>query len=229
MSSRFHGVRETPSPSLGARVLTTGPAPLSDVDLLTLLLSTRGRVPAGASALAVTLLADGRDAFARQDFATGAHALALGGTTAVWLRALLEFSQRLTRPLLPARSLLSAPEQVTAYLHARGATWPQERIGALFLDTRHRLIVERELIRGSLDHAACEPRDVLRQALLDGAASFVLFHNHPSGDPTPSRDDVDFTRQLAIAARTVGLQLHDHVIVGREGVVSMARRGLLAP
>ncbi len=90
-------------------------------------------------------------------------------------------------------------------------------LGALYVCARHRLLAERELFRGTIHRTAVEPRAVLREGLLSGAAAVVLFHTHPSGDPAPSREDLLFTRRMARVGEVVGIHLVDHLVVGAGG------------
>ncbi len=112
---------------------------------------------------------------------------------------------------------MSRPETVANYLNLRYASPDQEVLGALFLDLRHRMIGEKELFRGTLSRAAAEPRAVLREALMRGAAALVLFHTHPNGEPVPSNEDVAFTQRMVGAGEAVGVRLVDHVILGADG------------
>src|SRR5207237_4955703 len=117
---------------------------------------------------------------------------------------------------------------VKEYLRRTHADGAQERTGALYLNARNRLLRDDpEIYRGTLDRAVVEPRELLKRALLSNAAALIVYHNHPSGDPSPSREDREFTRRLASAADLVGLRLLDHVVVGREGCVSFREAGLL--
>jgi DNA repair protein RadC len=118
---------------------------------------------------------------------------------------------------MPDRELLARPSAVAAYLALRYAVRDQEVMGALFLDVRFRLLGEQLLFRGTLYRAAVEPREILKEGLLRGAASVVLFHTHPSGDPSPSAEDLIFTRRMAEAGEVVGIRLIDHLIVGVGG------------
>ena len=102
-----------------------------------------------------------------------------------------------------------------------------ERVRVLYLDTRNRLIVDHHVGDGSVDEAAIHPREVVRKALDVGATALILVHNHPSGNPEPSRADIDITRRIAEAGRLLGIVVHDHVIVGREGHVSLKAKGLI--
>src|ERR1700720_4894792 len=90
-------------------------------------------------------------------------------------------------------------------------------MGSLFLDVRHRLISDAEAYRGTLHRAAVEPREILKECLLRGAAGVVIFHTHPSGDPTPSDADLQFTKRMAYAAALVGVDLVDHLVLGAIG------------
>ncbi len=99
-------------------------------------------------------------------------------------------------------------------------------MGALYLDTRNRLLAEHEFFRGTLSRAAVEPRAILKHGLLCDAAGFLLFHTHPSGDPSPSAEDLAFTRRIAEAGELVGVRLVDHLILGSgERWVSLKQRG----
>jgi DNA repair protein RadC len=141
------------------------------------------------------------------------------------LLAALEMGSRIARGGLP-ENLLSRPSDVARYLVMRYQRRDQEVMGALFLDARHRLVFDREHYRGTLHRAAVEPREILKECLLRGAAGFVLFHTHPSGDPTPSAEDLLFTRRMADAASVVGVELVDHMVIGATGRwASLRERG----
>ena len=103
----------------------------------------------------------------------------------------------------------------------------RERCLALLLDTKHRVLRVATVSVGTLDHTFMRPREVFRDALLANAAAVVVAHNHPSGDPEPSRDDEAVTRRLAEAGTLIGVDLLDHVVVGAGRWVSLARRGVL--
>jgi len=226
MSSRTFRVSELSDEHPSERLIRRGPDTLSNIELVACLLggSARARQPL---ALASTLLEGGLGAFARRDYGAQFYLNDLGLSIASRLAASIELAKRIGTPELPNQPLLGSPERVASYLRARAADWPQERVGTLLLDLRQRLLVDREIIRGSLESAAVVPRDVLRHCLLENASAFIVYHNHPSGDPTPSRDDIEFTRALGQAAKQVGIRFLDHIIVGREGCVSLSARGLI--
>ncbi|MBZ0103084.1 MAG: DNA repair protein RadC, partial [Thermoanaerobaculia bacterium] len=150
----------------------------------------------------------------------------LGPAKAATLLAAVEIGRRLARAELPERQSVAHPAAAASYLALRFAGRDQEVFGALYLDTRNRLIGEQELYRGTLNRAAVEPRRVLKEGLLRDAAGMLVFHNHPSGDPTPSAEDLAFTRRLGEAGEVVGIRLVDHLILGGVGRwVSLAQRG----
>ena len=144
------------------------------------------------------------------------------------LLAALEIGRRLAAQALSGRDLLNEPVLVKEYLRRARGDGTQERTGVLYLNARNRLVKDDpEIYRGTLDRAVVEPREILKRALLANAAGLILYHNHPSGDPSPSREDREFTRRLSAAAESVGLRLLDHVVVGREGCVSFREAGLM--
>jgi DNA repair protein RadC len=99
-------------------------------------------------------------------------------------------------------------------------------LGALYLNARNHLIAEREVYRGTLSRMVVEPRVIIKEALLRSACSMVLFHTHPSGDPNPSMEDLEFTRRMLEAGKLLNIRLLDHLILGAHGRwVSLARRG----
>jgi DNA repair protein RadC len=138
----------------------------------------------------------------------------LRDTHASALLAACELACRLARHSIPDRHCLNRPIEVARFLALRYQQRDQEVMGALFLDVRHHLLADQEIFRGTIHRAAVEPREILKQCLLRGAAGLVLFHTHPSGDPTPSADDVRFTRRMAEAAAVIGVELVDHLILG---------------
>jgi DNA repair protein RadC len=211
------------------RLLRLGPGSLSNEELLALLLRTG--IP-GQSALdrARSLLAlrGGLAGLSGFSAAELAEERGIGAARAAAIVAALEIARRLPSETLAGRDLLNEPRLVKEFLRTTQADDAQERTGALFLNARNRLLRnDPDIYRGTLDRAVVEPREILRRALVGRAAAVILYHNHPSGDPTPSREDREFTRRLASAAESVGVRLLDHIVVGREGCVSFREAGLL--
>lgn len=211
-------IRELPeSERPRERLLEQGSVSLSDAELVAVLLRT-GHKGTSVVQLARTLLDDngGLSGF------LGAtpqmlRRKGLGKAKAAGLLAALEIARRLARKEIQERKPLSRPAEVAHYLHLRYQARDQEVMGALFLDRRSRMLGDREIYRGTLERAAVEPREVLKECLLRGASGVLLFHTHPSGDPTPSPEDNAFTLRMAAAAKIVGVRLHDHFIIAGSG------------
>ncbi|MCM2269315.1 MAG: DNA repair protein RadC [Thermoanaerobaculia bacterium] len=225
--TRAELIRELPADERPReRLLAQGSRALGDAELVAVLLRTG---QAGESALAVArrLLA-GVGGLAGLATATPA-ALAgrgVGPAKAASVAAAVELGRRLARAEVRERDPLGHPAAVASYLTLRYAALDQEVMGALYLDTRNRLVGERELFRGALNRAIAEPRRILREGLLAGAAGCIVFHTHPSGDPSPSAEDLAFTRRLAEAGEAVGIRLVDHLVLGGQGRwVSLRERG----
>jgi len=123
--------------------------------------------------------------------------------------------------------LLENHGAVIDYCRARMARRPVEEFRILFMDNRNRLIRDERQTVGTINHAPAYPREVCRRALEVGASSVILVHNHPSGDPSPSRADIEVTRRIVEAAKTLGIGVHDHFIVTPDEVLSFKTRGLL--
>lgn len=119
------------------------------------------------------------------------------------------------------------PAAVARRLLPRYSHRVQETFGGIFLDARNRIVSEREIFVGTLNAADVSPRDVFRHALQDHAASVIVFHNHPSGDPSPSPQDIAFTKRLAEVGRALGVEVLDHIVVGANAFVSLKSRHLL--
>ncbi len=197
------------------KLLHAGAATLGDNELVAVLLGT-GQRDRDALAVAADLLAAiggvsglGRHAAERLTRAPG-----VGPTRAARLLAAVELGRRaLAGPRLP-RPRLASPTAVAGYLLPDHAGHPEERFGVLLLDTKHRAIRAVPISRGTLDASLVHPRDVFRAAADHAAAAVVLFHNHPSGDPAPSVDDVQLTRRLVEAGELMGIAVLDHVVLG---------------
>jgi len=140
------------------------------------------------------------------------------------LRAFLVLA---TREEARRRPVISSWSQLLAYVRTALACQPREQFRALYLDRRNCLIREEWLADGTVDHAPVYPREVVRRALELSASAIVLVHNHPSGDPTPSRADIEMTRLIVEAARVFNLQVHDHLVIGRQGTASFKQLGLI--
>jgi DNA repair protein RadC len=210
------------------RLLRGGPAALSLVELLAVLLRTGAR---GRSALRVAEELVRRfgslEALARAGDRQIRQAVGIGPAKLAGLRAALELGARLVREPLEVGVKVSSPEQVAAHYGPRMRSYRQEVFVVLLLDARQRVIGDVEVHRGSLDQSLVHPREVFAPALRESAAAILVLHNHPSGDPTPSEEDREVTLRLAQAGEILGVRLIDHVVIGAVEHRSLSRAGLL--
>ena len=146
---------------------------------------------------------------------------------AVTDKELMRLANLLARRRLKRGRPLLSPETVFSALQTLLMEYEREVFGMVLLDNRHRIIEFVELFMGSINSASVYPREVVKKALTQNAAAVILVHNHPSGDPEPSQADREITNRLQEARSTVEVRLLDHVVVGLEGTVSFAERGLL--
>lgn len=191
-----------------------GAGALGDNELLAILLG-HGRGRSGALGIAndVLVLAAGVQGLPKLHRAQLEQVAGVGPAQASRILAAVELGRRtLTSPERVRQQFLS-PRDAGAYLLPRYGAFPVERFGALLLDTRYRLVATRLLSVGSIDASLAPPRELFREALLADASVVLAFHNHPSGDPSPSRDDIALTRRLKSAGELVGVTLLDHVIL----------------
>jgi DNA repair protein RadC len=205
-----------------------GAAVLSDQELLALVLNT-GAPGRSCGALAGELL-ERFGSVERLAAAGDAEVLAVRGVgpaKLATLRAALELGCRaIERPLRRGSPIRSSAE-VQAHFGPRVRSLRQEVFHVVLLDSRHRVLRTVEVSRGSLNQSLVHPREVFAPALREAAAAIVVVHNHPSGDPTPSREDHEVTRRLAQAGEVLGVPLLDHVIVAAARFTSFADRGWL--
>ncbi len=213
-----HGASVLSDSELIAILLRTGHRGCSVLDLAHSLLYDEGGGLGGLPALALLVEHD----------LPSLRRRGLGDAKAATVLAAVELARRLARAQLPERKPLGDVAAVARYLNLRYARLDQEAMGAIYVDVRGRIISEREHYVGGVDRTAVEPRAVLKEALRRGATAVVVFHNHPSGDPEPSPEDIAFTRRLARAGAAVGVDLVDHlVLAGGARWVSMRERRLL--
>ncbi len=151
----------------------------------------------------------------------------LGEAGAAALRTVQAAALRLARAEVIDRPVLNNWDRLIAYLSAVMARERIEQFRILFLDTKNRLIADEAQARGTVNHTPVYPREVVRRALELQATALILVHNHPSGDPTPSRADLEMTQEVKAAAASLGIVLHDHLVVGNGRHLSFRREGLL--
>ena len=208
------------------RLARLGPSALSSRELVAALLGTGAR---GASVLdlAGELLGSGLHGLASRSLHELEGVRGLGRAKATRLVAALELGARLASDGGSPLPALQSPGETARYLLPRYAARPVETFGLLALDARHRLRREAVVSVGCLTASLVHPREVFQEAVVSRAAALVLFHNHPSGDPEPSAEDLALTRRLAAAGSLMGIEVLDHLVLGAGRYVSLKERGVL--
>jgi DNA repair protein RadC len=211
------------------KLLALGAQTLSDAELLALLLGGSGVRGSNVVDLARQLLSSHHSLreLLSADRAALLAARGLGAVGYCRLQAALELARRHYAEALRCRALLDSPAATHRFLVSRLRDQPHELFCCLHLDNRHRLIAFDELFRGTIDGASVHPREVVKQALRRNAAAVILAHNHPSGIAEPSQADELITRRLREALALVDIRVLDHCIVGDDGCLSFAERGLI--
>lgn len=151
----------------------------------------------------------------------------LGETSIAALKIAQAAALRLLAAKVADQPVLASWQALLDYLRADMAHLTVERVRVLHLNARNMLIRDENMGDGSIDQAAIYTREVMRRAIELGSSSVILVHNHPSGSPQPSRQDIDITRQIVDAGRPMGIDVHDHIIIGKEGYASLRALGLL--
>jgi DNA repair protein RadC len=216
-SPHYHGHRER----LRTRFREAGSDALSDYELLELVLF-RAIPQRDVKPLAKELIAK---------FGSFAEAIAaprprlhkikgLGEAAITEIKVVEAASQRMARGAVKKRTVLSSWSSVLDYCRAAQGFADKEQLRILFLDKRNQLIADEIQQTGTVDHTPVYPREVVKRALELSATAIILVHNHPSGDPTPSRADVQMTQLIVDIAKPLGIAVHDHIIVGKEGHAS---------
>jgi DNA repair protein RadC len=210
------------------RLYWQGPQALADAELLALQLGcgTRGR---SAVDVAREMLATygSLAAVASREALELSRMPGVGPAKAARLVAAFELTRRLRSRTPGERTVLSGPAEVYAAYGPLMEDLKHEVFRIAMLDAQNGLLRDRVVSEGTLSASLVHPREVFKPAILESAASVILLHNHPSGDPTPSREDIRLTRQLVECARMLDLRIHDHVIVGHGRFVSLAEQGII--
>lgn len=206
---------------LRERFLTAGPDALADYELLELVLF-RSIPRRDVKPIAKELIR--RFGSFAEVIAAPQHLLTevpgVGEAVAVDLRIVAAAGQRLARGQVTKRAVLGSWTAVIDYCRAAMAFEAREQFRILFLDKKNALIADEVQQIGTVDHTPVYPREIVRRALELSSTAIVLVHNHPSGDPTPSQADITMTREIIAVAKAMGIVVHDHIIVGRDGHAS---------
>jgi len=210
------------------RMDALGPEALSDAELLALLLRTGAR-GADVISVAARLLAihGGLPGLARVGTRDLARSAGVGPAKSATLCAAVELGRRLAGRRLDPGAALRSPADVFHHFHPRLRHATQERFFVVLLDGRHRVIRHELVSQGTLTASLVHPREVFRPALREAAAALGLVHNHPSGDPTPSREDREVTERLTQAGEILGVPVLDHVVVAERGYSSLREAGVI--
>ncbi|NJP41591.1 DNA repair protein RadC [Oscillospiraceae bacterium HV4-5-C5C] len=213
------------------RLLQQGAGSLSSAELLAVILRA-GHRQANAVELARLIL---RQAGAENDLSHLSdvsisellNITGIGPVKAAQVAAVIELAHRFQEAGAIPEPQLSTPEAVVSRFGSRLRVLDHERLSAVLLDNQNRLIKNCTISEGSVASVSIQARDVFRHAVKANAVGIILMHNHPSGDPTPSLDDINTTRQLIAAGRLIGVAIYDHIIVGRFGSKSLRRESHL--
>jgi DNA repair protein RadC len=208
------------------RLRLRGPGALTNPELLAILLRT-GSKGENVVSLATRVLTkfEGVDALGRISFADLCAQKHVGPAKAAQILAALELGTRIMSSR-PDRKAIRCPEDVYSLLGPEMALLEQEHIRVILLDTRNRVITWKEVYKGNVHSSIVRVAEVFKEAVREGCPSIIVVHNHPSGDPEPSPDDASLTGLLEEAGRLLGIELADHIVIGRNGIVSLRERGL---
>lgn len=207
------------------RMLTHGAQTLSNAELLALFIGT-GKRGKNAIDIARDLLGEGLPRLSKRDASFLASVPGIGVAKATRIVAAFEFARRVAS---------GEPEEPPDFIHhLYGARLvrqygraQQERLGAIVLDSRHRVLTQREIFIGTINNALVSTGDIVKFALMEGGTAVVIYHNHPSGNPAPSIEDESFTKKLQYSLTTCDIELVDHLIIGAHGYLSMREARLL--
>jgi DNA repair protein RadC len=210
------------------KLLRHGAASLGDNELVALVIG-QGSRRGGALSVANELLSThgGLHGLVRSAPGDLSRVAGVGPARAAQIIAALELGRRTVGRTPKARTCLRSPHEAAAYLLPQYGDRAVEQFGVVLLDTKHRVMRTTVLAAGTLNTSIVEPREVFREAAIGCAAAIVVFHNHPSGDPTPSPEDVALTRRLAAAGVLMGIVVVDHIILGDSRYCSLKGLGHL--
>ncbi len=213
---------------LRERFLAGGDGALADYELLELLLC-QAQPRLDVKPVAKTLLKR-FGSFARVMAATPTELQEIDGVgpaAAVIIKVVQASALRMAQQDIVQRDVVGSWKKLLDYCRMRMAEEKTEQFRLLFLDNKNAVIADEQQQRGTVNHTPVYPREVVKRALELGASAIILVHNHPSGDPTPSADDIAMTKEVAAAAEKLGIAVHDHIVIGRKGHASLRSMGYL--
>lgn len=208
------------------RFVQNGPQSLSNHELLALLLGTGSREESVLQ-LANRMLSqfEGLRLLKDATLEELTRIKGIGTAKAIHVLAAVEIGRRIANHTLDERYVIRSPEDGAKYLMNDMRFLTQEHFVCLYLNTKNQVIHRQTIFIGSLNASIVHPREVYKEAVRRSAASVICVHNHPSGDPTPSREDIEVTKRLAESGKIVGIELLDHLIIGENKYVSLKEKG----
>lgn len=210
------------------RMLKAGPSSLSNAELLALLLRT-GSTGESVLSLAHRVLAHvkGLKGLTQVTIAELMEIHGIGLAKAVQIMAGVELGQRISRLLPEERYVIRSPKDAAHFVMDELRFENQEQFICIFLNTKFHVIEKKMIFKGTLNASVVHPREVFREAVRCSAAALICVHNHPSGDPTPSQEDLEVTCRLVKAGKLMGIELIDHLIIGDQSFYSMKEHGYI--
>lgn len=210
------------------RMLKAGAAHLSNQELIAILLGSGTKSePVTSLAARVLMHFEGLKLLKDATIEELTAIKGIGTAKGVQLLAAIELGKRMHRHQPAERYVIRSPEDGANYVMEEMCTLKQEHFVALFLNTKHQVIHRQTIFIGSLNASIVHPREVFREAIKRSSAAIIVIHNHPSGDPSPSQEDIHVTRRLYEAGKMIGIELLDHLIIGDRKFVSLKEKGYL--
>lgn len=210
------------------RCMKHGPGCLNDAELLAVILRT-GSVGESSTSLAARILREkgGLVGLFRVSAAELQNMKGIGKVKAIQIQCMAELSRRMAASIREKKVDMREPASVADYYMEDMRHRDQEVLKLIMLDTKSRLICDRDISKGTVNASLVSPREIFVEALRNGAVFIILMHNHPSGDPTPSPEDIAVTRRVSQAGAMLGIALVDHIVIGDRSYVSLKERGML--
>ena len=209
------------------RLRESGSASLSNSELLAIILRT-GTAAENVLGLATRMLTrfGGLTGLARASFSELCSERGMGQAKSAQLKAALELGRRLSSTQPEERAVIRSPEDVANLLMADMSVLDQEQLRVLHLTSKNHVISIFEVYKGNVNTSLIRPSELFREAVRENCPAIIVVHNHPSGDPEPSREDISVTEQIVAAGRVLNIEVLDHIIIGRQRYESLKERGL---
>ncbi|MDY6907234.1 MAG: DNA repair protein RadC [Chloroflexota bacterium] len=208
------------------RLKESGAASLSNSELLAIILGT-GTASENVLGLATRLLArfNGLGGLARASYGELCAERGVGQAKTAQLKAALELGRRLVSAQPEERAVVHSPQDVANLLMAEMGSLDQEELKVVLLNTKNQVVAVRDLYRGNVNQSLIRPSEVFREAVRENCPAIIVVHNHPSGDPAPSADDIEVTERLIAAGRLLDIEVVDHLVIGQNRFVSLKEAG----